>query len=250
MRTLHVTARLIAASLAAALAAGCTVSKTDAPITLAVEAPIAIDVVSFNGDVVITADRRLREATLEVRREATHGALPHEEMEAAVPQIQYSYELSPGETGPTLRVKTWTTYSEPASLRANIRITAPAVHGVSVQTERGDVLLTEISGPVDIETASGRVTLRTNLAMLEDVTIDTKGGEVEYRVRAESSGSLDFRAERGDVTLLAPLGHLIVRAQTADSLVAVFNEGTNAVRLRATDGDVKFVVQSSPLKQQ
>lgn len=242
--------RLTAACLLAASAAGCTVSQWDDPVTLAVATPLAIDVLSFNGDVIVTADPRLREATLHVQREATHGAMRHDEMEASLPLIQYSYELSPGGSGPTLRVKTWTTHAEPYFQRAHVHITAPAVNDVSVQTERGDVLLTECSGPLNVETAGGRVRLKTNLAMLDAVTIVNRNGDVEYRIRAESTGAFHCRAERGDVTIHAPRGHLLVRAQTADSLVAVFNGGTNPIRLNSTDGDVMVSVDPDPLAHQ
>ncbi len=248
MKTPPDAARSIAACLLAASAAGCTVSQWDEPITLAVATPIAIDVVSFNGNVVVTAEPRLREATLHVQREATHGAMRNDEMEASLPLIQYSYELSPGDSGPTLRVKTWTTHAEPYFQRAHVYITTPAVNDVSVQTQRGDVMLTESSGPVNVETAGGRVSLKTNLAMLDAVTIVNRNGDVEYRIRAESTGAFDCRAERGDVTLHAPRGHLLVRAQTSDSLVAVFNGGTNPVRLHSTDGDIEVSVDADPVQ--
>ena len=72
-------------------------SLADEPIAVEVAVPVAIDVRSFSGDVIIEADPSLTEATVTVLREATHGRRRKKEADASLPEIDYSIELVPGE---------------------------------------------------------------------------------------------------------------------------------------------------------
>ncbi|MHC4416866.1 MAG: hypothetical protein ACYS0G_16480, partial [Planctomycetota bacterium] len=134
-------------------------SREDDPFTVKVVGPVAVDVVSFGGNVMITADEKLSEATITVRREATHGFARRKEAKQSLAKIAYSAAVVPGVAGPQLEVRTWTNHAEPHYQRAHLEIGVPAVDGVTVRTRFGDVEAIDIEGTVHIECSEGDVTV-------------------------------------------------------------------------------------------
>ncbi|MCH8342538.1 MAG: DUF4097 family beta strand repeat protein [Planctomycetes bacterium] len=219
----------------------------DQPIVLEVARPVAIDVESFNGDVIITADDQLTNATVSILREATHGYRRKEEAQASLAEIDYSLALVPGEFGQVLQVRTWTTHAEPHFQRAHILIDVPEVDGITVRAQRGNVFVTNIEGPVDISTSQGNVRLMTNLPMRRAVTITIRQGNIDYRVRGESSGALDCQAIRGRVDHRVMTGRLIIEPdRDKGRLRATLNDGDNPITLRTADGDIRIAVVDNP----
>lgn len=219
----------------------------DQPIVLEVARPVAIDVESFNGDVIITADERLTAATVTILREATHGYRRKEEAEASLAEIDYSLALVPGELGQVLQVRTWTTHAEPHFQRAHILIDVPEVDGITVRAQRGNVFVTNIEGAVDISTSQGDVRVMTNLPMRRAVTITIRQGNIDYRVRGESTGALDCQAIRGRVDHRVMTGRLIIDPdRDKGRLRATLNDGDNPITLRTADGDIRIAVVDNP----
>jgi hypothetical protein len=126
-------------------------SQEDDPLILNVAGPVAIDVVSFGGDVIITASEKLSEATVTVRREATHGSSRKKESKASLAEIGYSAVVVPSGSGPVLEVRTWTGHPEPYFQRAHLEINVSAATGVTVRTRDGLVEAVDIEGAVDIQ---------------------------------------------------------------------------------------------------
>ncbi len=220
---------------------------TDEPTVIEVALPVGIDVESFGGDVVINVDEELEFATITVRRVATHGPRRKEEAEASLPQIDYRVEVVPGQLGQVLRIRTWTTHAEPHFQRADLRIDVPAVDGVFVRTERGDVVISGIEGVVDISNRRGDVRVMTNLPMLREVTIINSEGNIEYRVRGESTGVFDCIAEGGRVDHRVMYGKFqIAPNRRYGRLQAALNDGTNKVTLRTEDGNISVAVVADP----
>jgi hypothetical protein len=219
----------------------------DQPLILDVLGPVAVDVESFNGDVAVIANPKLEQAVITFTRRATHGYQRTEEAEASLPEIGYSAEIVPGELGQMLKVRTTTTNPEPHYQRVDMLIELPEVDGLRVRTHNGGVIATDIEGKVDIVTSDGAVRVATNHPMVRPVTIINNCGDVEYRVRNESTGDVDCQCLRGKVSHHAEFGKWIIHPGTDhDTLLASFNAGTNPIILRAADGDIKIAVVENP----
>jgi len=221
----------------------------DEPRTFDVAGPIAVDVTSFGGNVTITADEDLTEATVKVTRDARHGFMRGDEAEASLDEIDYSAELVNRETGQVLEVRTWTDHDQPYHQRAHLLITAPEVTDVHVRTSGGTVIAEMVHGTVDIETSDGDVRVMTNKPMTRRVTIVNSDGDIDYRVRGESTARFDAQTVRGQVLQRVRNGRMIVMSSTDhNSLQATLNEGSNPVTLRTVDGDIRIAVVPEPTK--
>ena len=221
--------------------------STDAPIVLEVQGPIEIDVDSFGGDVIIDVDEELTAAKVTIKRVAIHGPGREEEAEASLSQIGYTVEIVPGDLGQVLRIRTFTTHAEPHFQRADILIELPAVDGVFVRTERGDVVAKNIEGVVRISNSQGDVRVMTNLPMKRSVEIINSEGDIEYRVRGESTGTFVCEATSGRVEHVVRYGLFkIAPNRRSGILQAVLNNGDNPIKLKTQDGNIFIAVVSDP----
>lgn len=224
-------------------------STRDAPIDFEVDGPVTLDVESFNGDVTVKCDPSLAIGRVRVTRVATHGAGRKGEAKGSLSTIEYSAELVPGEVGQMLQVRTWTTDAEPHFQRAHLKIELPEVDGVFIRTSNGNIDAIGIEGETDIVTSYGDVRVMTNLPMYQPVTIINNSGNIDYRIRGESTGDLDCKSLRGKVRHRVRHGELVVHEGTSfDRLLATLNSGSNPVVLRAADGDVSIAVIAEPTK--
>jgi hypothetical protein len=219
----------------------------DVPYDFEVDGPVALDVDSFNGDVTVECDPSLAIGRLRVTRVATHGAGRRGESKDSLASIHYTADLVPGDIGQVLQVRTWSDDDEPHFQRAHVKIELPEVDGVFIRTSNGDVEVIGIEGETNITTSYGRVRVMTNLPMFEPVTLINNSGSIDYRVRGESTGSLDCRTLRGKVRHRVRFGELIVHEGTSyDRLHATLNSGSNPVVMRAADGDISIAVVAEP----
>ncbi|MHC4128367.1 MAG: DUF4097 family beta strand repeat-containing protein [Planctomycetota bacterium] len=221
-------------------------SQEDEPITLDVAGPVAIDVDSFGGNVIVTADERLSQATVTITREARHGSGRKKEAKRSLAEIGYSAVVVPGASGPELEIRTWTGHAEPHFQRAHLQIGVPAVHGLTVRTRRGLVEAIDIEGAVHIECAEGDVRVMTNRPMRRAVTVLNHEGDIDYRVRGESTGAFDCETADGEVLYRARQGWFAVEEVTHATLRAVLNDGGNPVRLRTSGGNIRVAVVHDP----
>ncbi len=221
----------------------------DEPVLFNVSGPIAIDVQSFGGDVTVIVDPELEHLTVTVTRRAIHGFGRREEADASLQQITWEGTVVPGTLGQALEIRTATAHAEPHFQRVDILIEAPEVDALFVRTHNGRVEARDIRGPVDIETDDGAVRVMTTLPLVEPVSIVTVAGDIDYRVRGNSTAALDCRAVRGRVSHRTLQGRVIVHAGTKhDTLRATLNNGTNPVKLLATDGDVRVAIVDEPTR--
>ncbi len=227
---------------------GCgTPSQMGTPILLATQGPVAVDVVSFSGDVTVNADPSLPWATIAVRRRATHGIRRNEEAQDSLANIQYSARIVEGEHGPVLQVRIWTTDKEPWFQRADVVINLPRVRGLTVRTTNGMIEALNIDGEIDIECSNGDVRVMTNLRMRRAVTIHNDRGNIDYRVPYGSTAAFACHSTGGSVDGRIRQGRYIVHAGTDHAtLVATLNEGTNPVKLTTTEGDIRIAVVEKP----
>ena len=221
----------------------------DEPRWFAVVGPIAVDVDSFGGDVIIDVDERLEHAAVTVTRRALHGYGRREEADASLAQISYTVEIVPGELGQVLQIRAATTHPEPYFQRVDLLIEAPEIEGVRVRTQNGDVHARRIRGEVDIVTDDGDVRVMTPYPMNQRVTIVNNSGDIDFRIRAESAGTIDGETVRGRVLHRVTRGLLIVHPETSHNrLRATLNGGENEFWFRATDGDIRIAVVPAPTK--
>ncbi len=235
--------------LTCCLAAGCgTVSSSDDPVRFQLTEPIGLEVDAFAGDVSVEVDERRTDVKLTVTRQALHGFGRREAGNAAVDSIDYHTEIINTERGKVMRIVTTTSDDQPELLRANLRILAPAIDGVTVRTTSGDVRLEMVRGTLDLKTDRGRIIVQTAWAINDPVTIINNDGPIDYRVRGESTGIFDCETIGGRVSASVLFGQLIVDASTdADTFRGVLNDGTNPVEMRALDGDIRIAVMADPL---
>ncbi len=247
MRARHHLNTLLAAAATAALG-GCGYrSQMTEPILLSAEGPVAVNVVSFSGDVTVTADPNLPWATITMKRQATHGFGRNVEAKESLANIQYSARIVAGEHGPVLEVRTWTTDKEPWFQRAHVDIEVPIVDGLTIRTSNGTVEVWNIRGTVDITSSGGDVQVMSTLPMVQPVTINNTNGDVDYRVRIGSTARFECHAENGSVDGRIRHGHIIIHNGTNDhTFLATLNDGTNPVRLTTVNGDIRIAVVKSP----
>src|SRR5262245_24285784 len=100
-------------------------NREDPPQVFPVTSPVSIDVESLGGDVIVETDEDLTEATVTITRQATHGFGRIDEAKASLDQIGTSVSLVPGEMGPVLAIRTWTTHAEPHFQRTHVHVVLP-----------------------------------------------------------------------------------------------------------------------------
>ncbi len=227
---------------------GCgTPSVMGEPILLATQGPVAVDVVSFGGDVTVHADPTLQWATIEVRRRASHGFRRNREAEDSLANIRYSGRIVEGEHGPVLQVRTWSTDQEPWFQRAHVQINLPHVRGLTVRTTNGRIEALNVGGEIDIECSNGDVLVMTNLRMVRAVTIHNDQGDIDYRVPFGSTAEFTCHSIGGSVDGRIRESRYVVHTGTDHAtLVATLNEGTNPVKLTTTGGDIRIAVVENP----
>lgn len=222
-------------------------SEADDPLEIEVIGPVAVEVESFNGDVTITGNPEAERATVTLVRQARHGHGRSKEAKRSLDQISMTAEIVPGQLGQLLQVRTDSTSVEPHYLRAHLFIELPDLHGLRVRTTNGRVWARNVRGPVDIATSEADVRVMTNQAMTEQVTIVNRNGDIDYRVRGESTGRFDAQAVNGRVTHLVRYGRAAIEPQTRhDALRATLNDGSNPITLRTVNGDIRIAVVHNP----
>lgn len=260
----HSLVSIVCIAAALSLSAGCGSSKpgwaslnpndwsdqrvSDDPLVLELEGPISLDIESFAGDVTIEADPGLTHGEVVITREGKHGFGRSKESKVSLSDISASVEIvaadtSRGELGQTLRIRTETANPEPHLQRAHVHVKAPAIEGMTIHTDDGNVTAMHVEGMMDIETSNGNVTVRTNLALLQPVTIINRNGEIVFRMRGESAGVIDAQTIGGKVSADIRYGNMRVQGSVnSDQFMGVLNDGTNRMIFRTTRGDIKISV--------
>ena len=93
----------------------------------------------------------------------------------------------------------------------------------------------------------GDVRVMSNQAMIRPVTIVNRNGDIDYRVRGESSARFDCETVDGRVYQKVRYGRLKTMSPTdRDSFNGTLNDGDNPVRLRTVNGDIRVAVVYNP----
>lgn len=251
------TFRVLAASLLALAGlvpvVGCSTtgagSKVIETFDVDVFEPTVVDVEAFAGDVVVVADERLERGTVTAWPRTIHEGRSADAA-AAIDAIDLDVRLVPTETGPVLRIRSTTVDPQPRLSLTDLRIELPFVSDVRIRTGRGDVDVLMMRGSADVETDSGNARIRTELPMTEAVRMVSLDGDVDYRVRGESTGRITAESIGGQVLQRVAWGRVEIHpGSDRDSLVMIVNGGENPVDLRAVDGDVRIAIIADPMAQ-
>jgi hypothetical protein len=223
----------------------------DEPVELKTTGALAVEVESFGGDVTIRADRKVDRTFVEVRRVATHGLGRWMESREALDDAGWTATLQPRlGGGETLFIRTNTPNPEKHFHHIQVLVVTPALDTVKVRTTKGDVVVIENQGPVDIETTKGDVRMLTPWPMTKPITIVTSQGSIDYRVRGESKGVFDCESRGGEVRQRAEYGKWMAldKGNDHDRFLAVLNDGTNPVVLRTTEKPIRVAIVPDPTK--
>ena len=222
-------------------------SLVDEPVFLDVIGPVAVDVESFGGDVVIRTTTEHNQAKVTVMREGVHGYGRKSEVESSLEHINYTTQIVAGELGQVLQVRTTTTDPEPHFQRAHVFIELPEIDGVTVRTNNGRVWARGVRGKIDITTNEDDVRVMTNQPLNRPITIVNRNGEIDLRMRAESQGRIDAQTVNGRAHGFARYGRLIIDPKTShDAFHATLNDGRNVIALRTVNANVEVAVVENP----
>jgi hypothetical protein len=224
--------------------------RIDDPILLATTGPVSIDVDNFAGSVSVRANPTLSDTRVVVERASHRGWFKYESAGEELGRIEYvvglDRDLSGGEV---VTVRSDHVGRMSAFGRANIRIETPELDAVKVRTTRGDVMVIDQRGELDIRTTHGDVRVATPWPARDAVSIMNQDGDVEYRIRGESTGRFDLETINGTVNHRCRYGTWrgIGPDNRSDRIVAVLNNGENPIVIRTTEGDIDVAVVSDPV---
>ncbi len=224
--------------------------ETDETIRLETTGIVSIDLDAFGGSVLVKANKNLSETLVTVERATRHGFPRYGEAGRALDLIDYTVSLDRGTSGEEIVVvRANSSGTETVLGRANVRIETPELGAVRIRTSRGDVQVLENRGSVDIVTSHGNVSVATPWSMRDSVSIMNREGDVEYRIRGESTGLFDLETVGGVVSTRCRYGRWMGAdpENRADRVIAVLNGGDNPVVIRTSDGDIDVAVVSDPV---
>ncbi len=217
---------------------------------------IAIDVESFRGSVRIFADDSERDVTVKAKLRAMgeviqlkHNMFHKKKLRAQVADVDVMTEMLEDESGQSvLYITTVSNHPYPEDQWVELRIYAPRVTNVRVQTCDGLVDLQGVSGKINVYNERGDVLVRSSQPITEPVEIITTDGDVQYRVEAVSTGLFDLEAIAGSSDISAREGRLVIHQMGVSRLTAELGEGINPIVIRTVNGNIKVAVRSDPEK--
>ena len=233
------------------LAGGCTTSGFGTRKTLEVSGSVAVDVVTFGGDVkVIATGRRQVTPFVLITPESHHAIHRNDEARASLEEIDWDIEVVNEGGRDVVRIRTSTLYREPALQRVHVTVGVPELDGIRVKTRLGHVEINESTGPIDIETTKGDIEIVTTKPAHGPISAVTTDGDIQLRVPPGSSGRLDCYTGDGRIISSVPTGRLQVQGRSNDQILdAILNDGTSPIVLRTNDGTIRVIVKKNPYEQ-
>ena len=218
---------------------------------LDVAGPVSVDVATFAGDVTIrsTGDAPGTPGVL-VKPQSTHSFHRMGDAQASLKDIDWSVETVEENGRTIVRVRATTLYPESGLQRLHVTVTAPHIDGVRVDTSLGDVDLSEMSGPIDVNTTRGDVSIVTGESLVDSINVATNEGGITLRAGPGTSGRLDAFTIDGRVICKVPKGKLRIHGRSSDrTMQGVINDGDQPITLRTNDGTIRIVVKKYPHRQ-
>lgn len=226
-------------------------SITDDTVRLASTGIVDVDIEVFAGEVRVVADPTVKETRVTVRRTGTHGWLRERESMDSLGEIHYTVSLDhPGERDRAV-VRAGTDHPEPHFQATEVTVVVPDLGAVRVLTARGDVWIEGNRRGVEVKSTRGQIRLMTPWQIVEPISLVTTEGDVDLRLRGESTGAFDAETVGGVIKSKVKYGKWIAmhNENDADTLHATMNGGTNPITLRTSNADVMISVVPMPVTQ-
>ncbi len=194
--------------------------------------PLAIDVRNQLGTVTVVVDPRATETEV---RTLPFRAAPRA---ARVADIATSREVS------TLRVVVQVPEGEPEWTDVVIR--TASVRGVIIRNTEGDISLTNVEGPINIQSGEplrslgGGVFVRLAVPLTTDLNINTTRGNVRVVAPAASAGQVTLESTTGTVGLLGRNAAVAAANVTSGPRFwrGTINNGAQPINMTTTTGKV------------
>jgi hypothetical protein len=210
---------------------------------------LALDIHNEMGDVVVEVDPSLDRPRVEARFRAVQPLTkPTQSRLIRESDVRTEYETD-GDGRVVMRVLS---AGGEGALATHLRIRVPRNDGVKVETSDGRILLLGVGGPIHARNGGegrpgGDVHVRTAAPVRQEVDIWTSEGSVLFQVGENSAGDLDLTAADGYVRVDGRVGTLRAQQITGhDRMRAVFNGGSNPIRLHSERGQVRVRIHEDP----
>ncbi|MBL9120408.1 MAG: DUF4097 family beta strand repeat protein [Phycisphaerae bacterium] len=226
-------------------------SVTDETVRLATTGTVDVDVQVFAGDVTVVWKPTLRHTEVTVRRTGSHGWFRESESMESLGEIRYTVTLEQAEGRDRAVVRAGTDHVEPHFQAVDVEIAVPDLGAVRILTDRGNVWVEGNRGAAEVKSSHGKIRLMTPWKIDTSVSLVTSDGDIDLRLRGESTGAVDAATVGGQVKTRIKYGKWVAThgENDADSLRATMNDGTNPITLRTSNADVMLSVLPNPVSQ-
>ena len=233
------------------LGIGCTPTGFGTQKNLEVSGPVAVDIVTFAGDVeVISTEDGGETPYVIINPQSLHALHRFETAAASLEDISWDIEVVKEGGRDVVRIRVSTLYPEPELQRVHVTVGLPEIDGTRVKTRLGSVELYEISGPIDVESTKGDVEIVTMKPLHGPISAVTTDADIQLRMPPGSSGRLDCYSGDGRIISSVPDARLRVQGRSNDLVLdAILNDGTEPIVLRTNDGTIRVIVRKNPYQQ-
>jgi hypothetical protein len=133
----------------------------------------------------------------------------------------------------------------------DVIVYVPRADGVRVRNTGGKITIIGATGVIDAESGTaeiegGDIEIRTDNPLTEPVTAMSTGGDVKMVLGKNSAGTIELIAPRGKVTFDGRYGVTEHSRPAKGHWTGIWNDGINAITLRAEDGDAVVMVADHP----
>lgn len=133
----------------------------------------------------------------------------------------------------------------------DIIVYVPRADGVRVRNAGGNIKIIGATGVIDAEsgtaeTAGGDIEIRSDGPIHDPITAWSSHGNVRMVLGKDSSGTIELFAPRGKTTFDGRYGITEHSRPAKGYWSGIWNDGINAITLRADDGDSVIMVVDNP----
>lgn len=243
--------RILAAALCATLLTGCTTDQAFVvPLSGDADAAgriSAVDVRNARGSVTLRVDPGIESPVVRARPDSETTSLDAEA--PGQDWVRAQIDQQPG--GGILRIDAEHPDGPDAEHTVDLTITVPGTRSTTIRNAGGDVRVEGVEGSIDIrngdpQSPGGNILVRTARPLRDTVTLESARGDIALSIAPDSAGDFALETPQGDAVFNSRRARLSgVRARPgwwSGSL----NGGTNAIRLRAENGDARVNVVADP----
>jgi hypothetical protein len=224
---------------------------TDGPVSLATEGIVDVDVEIFAGQVTVITRPTITKTTVTATRIGTHGWDRERESMDSLGDIRYTISLDRSSGTDRVVVRAATDHEEPHFQSLRIDIETPDLGNIRVITKRGPIWVENSRGSAELITTRSKIRMMTPWKLDAPLTLVTSDGDIDLRIRGESTGAVDAATVAGRVWTKVQYGEWIATDSNNDiaNLRATLNRGTNPITLRTGNADIFLSVVPSPVTQ-